>query len=72
MEAYNIAVNMCHNVMNKCDSMTSTERRKRQTIKMVVETTEDALGIVAAALTDALPGGKGGEDEEEGDGEEDK
>ena len=53
--------------------MTSTQRRTSKTVQMVVGTTEDAFAIVAAALTDALPGGKGDEKEgEDEDGEEDK
>ena len=68
VEAYNIAVNMIHGMMNEWDRMTRTERRTRQTIGKVVGTVETALNIVASALTDALPGGGG--DDDEGEGEE--
>jgi len=68
VEAYNMAVNQCHNLMNEWDAMTRTQRRTSKTIKMVVGTIEGAFAIVAAALTDALPGGN----KDDGDGEDDE
>ena len=66
VEAYNSALNSVHTMMNLVDGMTRTERRKRSTIKKVVSTVENAMQLVAGALTDALPSG---DDEEGGDGE---
>ena len=68
VEGYNLALNMCHNLLNDWDRMTRTERRTSQTIRLMVGTVELAMDNVAAALTDALPGGQkedDGNDKEE-------
>jgi len=70
VEAYNMAINQVHNMMNAWDSMTRTERRRSQTVKLVVGTIESALQIVAVALTDALPSGQGEDEEEEEEAKE--
>ena len=67
VEGYNSAINAIHNMLNKWESMTRTQRRTNATVKMVVSTVEDAMNLVAVAITDALPGG---EDDEEGEGKE--
>ena len=69
VEAYNAALTSVQNMMNLIDGMTRTERRKRSSIAKVVSTVENAMTLVACALTDALPGG---EDEEGGEGGEEE
>jgi len=71
VEAYNIGINMIHGMMNKWDRMTRTQRRTISTVAEVVGTVESALDIVCLALTDAMPGA-GGDDEEEGEGEKEE
>jgi len=73
VEAYNSAQRDLHNMINKWDGMTRTERRTRSTITEVTETVESAMMLVATALTDAIPGqgtkGGGGDGAEDEDGE---
>merc|ERR1711988_1307982 len=66
VEAYNTAQRDLHNLINDWDGMTRTERRTRQTITQVVSTVENAMALVAVALTDAIPSSRakadGGDD----------
>ena len=72
VEAYNSAQRDLHNLINKWDGMTRTERRTRSTITEAVTTVENAMTLVAVALTDAMPGqGTNDGNDEDGDGEED-
>ena len=74
VEAYNSAQRDLHNLINKWDGLTSTERRTRKQVEEVVGTVEGAAILIATALTDAIPSGKrGGSEEggEEGEGGED-
>ena len=69
VEAYNSAQRDLHNLINDWDGMARTERRTRQTITHVVSTVENAMALVAIALTDAIPSSQakadGGDDEED-------
>ena len=74
VEQYNAAQRELHNLINKWDGMTRTERRKRGTIEEVVGKVEEAMLGVAQALTDAIrsdQSGDGGGDGD-GDGDDDK
>jgi len=68
VEAYNTAFTSVHNLLNRWDGLTRTERRNGKTIKQVVTTVEQAMQLVAIALTDALPAQ---DDSEDGDGDGD-
>ena len=76
VEAYNTAERDIHNLLNRWDSMTRTERRTRATIQEVVSTVENALELISIALTDAIPSSKQGEGGEgadvDGDGKPDE
>ena len=69
VEAYNTAQRDIHNLINKWDGMTRTERRSRKTVTEVVETVENAMLLVAIALTDIIPG-QGGQDNDSASGSE--
>ena len=73
VEAFNSAQRDLHNMINDWDGMTRTERRTRSTVQQVVGTTENAMALVAIALTDSIPSTQsgGGGDDEEGEGKED-
>ena len=72
VEQYNAAQRDLHNLINEWDGMTRTERRRRDTIKKVVGTVENAMLMVAQALTDAIRSDQAGESGgEEGDGDGD-
>ena len=74
VEAYNTAEKDIHNMINRWNSMTRTERRTRATIQEVVSVVEGAMELIAISLTDAIPSAKesaGGGEDEEGDGEGD-
>lgn len=72
VEAYNTALRDVHTMMNEWDGLTRTERRTRQTIKKVVTTVENAMALVAIALTDALPSGQADDNEGDEEAEEEK
>merc|ERR1719502_1479398 len=60
VEAYNTAERDIHNMINRWNSMTRTERRTRATIQEVVSTVENAMELIAISLTDAIPSSKQG------------
>ena len=71
VEAYNTAQRDLHNLVNKWDGLTSTERRTRKQVEEVVSVVEGAAILLAQAITDAIPSsraGGGGGDDEGGDG----
>ena len=69
VEAFNQAQRDIHNLINKWDGLTRTERRTIKCMQEVVGTVENAMLAVAIALTDANPLSQGGADGG-GDGEE--
>jgi len=70
VEAFNAAQRDLHNLINKWDGMTRTERRTRSTIMEVVGTVEKSMELVAVALTDVMPG-QGLSDGGDDDGDDD-
>ena len=69
VEAYNTAQRDIYKQINDWDGMTRTQRRTRTTITNVVFTVENAMSLVAVALTDAIPSNqqKGDDADEDGD-----
>ena len=69
VEAYNTAERDIHNMINRWNSMTRTERRTRATIGQVVSVAEMSMELIAISLTDAIPSGKAVDGDEGGEEE---